>query len=135
MTVMNTFMNMSGGELTKDLTSFVSHTRGTIDYARYLITPYTGSKSSIGIEANATHVFWGMIHFSDAVKAWSEMVITIPESYKNCANARMDVVNIDTGGNIMDTAQWEINNDKTTLTFNCSYAFQGFIFLSFLCYK
>ena len=131
MSMMNAFMS---GESTKDLTPFVSHKGGTIDYARYVITPYTGSKSSTGIEANATHVFWGMIHFSDAVNYNSRIVITTPESYKIVAGVQIYLPSLSTGSNSQVNQKWEIDNARATLT-NTSYAFKGFIFPSFLCYK
>lgn len=130
MIVGNAFMN-GGGGLTKDLTSFVSHSGGTIDYARYVITPYTGSKSSEGVEANATHVFWGLIHFSAVVK---QIVITIPESYKIAGLGYVDLPALLTGSNLMTRERFDIGAGNTTLT-NTSYDSQGFIFLSFLCYK
>ena len=129
MSVINAFMN--GGESMKDLTPFVSHSSGTIDYARYVITPYTGTNSSTGVEANATHVFWGMIHFSAVVK---QIVITIPESYKIAGRGYIDLPALLTGSNLMIHERFDIGAGNTTLT-NTSYDSDGFIFLSFLCHK
>lgn len=132
MIVGNAFMN--GGESMKDLTPFVSHIGGTIDYARYVITPYTGSKLPEGIEFDATHVFCGMIHFSATVSYDTDIVITVPESYKMCMAAYYDMPSISAGSNSMGSQRWTVNDAKTTLT-NISSAFRGFLFPSFLCYK
>lgn len=134
MSMMNASMNMGSGGLMKDLTPFVSHINGTIDYARYVITPYTGSKLPEGIEFDATHVFFGMIHFSAPVSYDSDIVITVPESYKMCMAVYYDMPSISAGSNSMGAQRWTVNTRKTTLS-NISPAFRGFLFPSFLCYK
>ena len=127
MIVGNAFMN--GGESMKDLTPFVSISYGgEVDYAEYSITRYPGTGS------NYTHFFSGYVHFSKAPNYGALVTITIPESYKINAYQNLTVATRSDGSNSYSTERFEIINNRAAIRFT-SYAFQGFIFPTFLCSK
>lgn len=127
MSVMNTFMTGGGG--LKDLTPFVDiSSGGEVDYAEYSITRYPGTGR------NYTHFFSGYVHFSKAPSYGATVTITIPESYKINATMNLTVAAKNDGSNSYSTERFEIINNHTAIRFT-AYAFLGFIFPTFLCYK
>ena len=128
MSVINTFMNVGGG-LMKDLTPFVTiSSGGQVDYAQYSITRYPGTGS------NYTHFFSGYVHFSKAPSYGAIVTITIPESYKINAARNFTVATKIDSADSYSSERFEIINNRAAIRFT-SYAFKGFIFPSFLCYK
>lgn len=128
MSVINTFMN-GGGGLMKDLTPFVSiSSGGEVDYAEYSITRYPGTGSDY------THFFSGYVHFSKAPNYGALVTITIPESYKINAPLNFTVAVKSDNSVSYSTQRFEIIDNRAAIRFT-AYAFQGFIFPTFLCHK
>lgn len=127
MIVGNAFMN--GGGLMKDLTPFVDiSSGGEVDYAQYSITRYPGKGSDY------THLFSGYVHFSKAPNSGKTVTITIPESYKINAPLYLTVAVKSDNSVSYSSERFEILDNRAAIRFT-SYAFQGFIFPTFLCSK